>query len=259
MKFSACIELLFAQEPHFPDRIRLAKQAGYGAVEFWKWTDKDVEAVGQALAETGLELVGIVAEPMIGLNEPQNKAAFLEGLARSAEMASRLNATILIAQAGDAVLGRERGSQRAALTDCLRSAAEVLNGTGVRLGLEPLNTLVDHQGYFLDSTAETLDIIDDVSSANIGIVYDLYHSLVMGERIEEVLDGRLEHVLHVHVADHPGRGSPGTGKADLNHRLSWLFQAGYDGYVGLEFRPGDNTPSEAAIRAEFIKPDAINA
>ena len=55
MRWSACIELLFrAESPNFAQRVRLAKAAGLDAVEFWTWSNKDLEAVGKALAETGL-------------------------------------------------------------------------------------------------------------------------------------------------------------------------------------------------------------
>ena len=71
MKFSACIEWLFADEaPVFADRIRAAKDAGLDGVEFWRWTDKDLDAIEAALHETGLPLAGIVAEPMIPLTDP---------------------------------------------------------------------------------------------------------------------------------------------------------------------------------------------
>ncbi len=62
--------------------------------------------------------------------------------------------------------------------------ADVLKGSGVRVGLEPLNTRIDHVGYYLSSTVEGLDIVDEVGRPEIGIVYDIYHSAVMGERTE---------------------------------------------------------------------------
>jgi hydroxypyruvate isomerase len=238
MELSACIELLFSDETEdVAERIRLTKRNGLDAVEFWLWSNKDLDAIEAALQETGLPLCGCVAEPMIALTDPQNHDRFLEGLEQSVVVAQRLGATILIAQAGNDLEGLSRAEQRTPLVHVLRQAGDVLSGTGVRLGLEPLNTLIDHKGYFLSSTAEALDIVDDVGRPEIGIVYDLYHSAVMGERIEEVLAGRVDRVLHAHVADHPGRHEPGSGGVDLAERLRWLFGQGYEGRVGLEYRP----------------------
>jgi hydroxypyruvate isomerase len=238
MQLSACIEWLFADEAEdIGNRIHRAKAAGLDAVEFWFWSNKDLGVVERALQETGVSLSGFVAEPMIALTDKANHSAFLEGLRRSVELANRFGAKVLIAQAGNDLPGKTRAEQRAALTACLAASADVLKGSGVRLGVEPLNTLIDHKGYFLPSTSEALDIVDDVARPEIGIVYDLYHSLVMGEVPQKVLAGRVDRVIHVHVADHPGRNDPGTGKLDLKTPLAWLFANGYAGRVGLEYRP----------------------
>ncbi|MBB4571278.1 TIM barrel protein [Rhizobium leucaenae] len=247
-QFSACIEWLFAREgDDFADRIRLAHQAGLSAVEFWRWTNKDLDAIASVIEETGIAVSGIVAEPMIALTNPANKDAWLEGLEASASVAERLGAAVLIAQAGDDLPEFSRAEQREALISALSAGADILSGSGIRLGLEPLNTKIDHVGYFLSSTAEGLDIVDEVGRPEIGIVYDIYHSAVMGERTEDVVGERADRIVHVHVADHPGRNDPGTGGIDLLERLNWLFAHGYSGRVGLEYRP--KTKDTEAVRA----------
>ncbi|MCW1408414.1 TIM barrel protein [Rhizobium sp. 1AS11] len=247
-RYSACIEWLFAEEgDSFPDRIRRAHAAGLTAIEFWRWTGKDLDAIEAALKETRLAVTSLVAEPMIALTDAANRQAWLKGLADSAAVAKRLGAPVLIAQAGNDLPGLTRQEQRRALTETLKAGADILEGSGVRLGVEPLNIRIDHVGYFLDSTREGLDIIDDVARLEIGIVYDIYHSAVMDERTEEVLNGRLDRIIHVHVADHPGRNEPGSGDIDLARRLDWIFANGYDGTVGLEYRP--TRPGADAVKA----------
>jgi hydroxypyruvate isomerase len=242
MKLSACIEWLFSDETDdFAQRIHLAKKAGLDAVEFWFWSNKDVDAIEAALKETGLSLSGFVAEPMIALTDAGNRETFLAGLDKTIAVAKRLGAKVLIAQAGNDLPGVSREDQHRALVATLKGAADKLEGTGIRLGLEPLNTLIDHQGYYLSSTRDALNIIDQVGRPEVGIVYDLYHSYVMGEGIEDVLGDRVSRVVHAHVADHPGRSDPGTGEIDLGRRLAWLFANGYDGPVGLEYRPSGST------------------
>ncbi len=247
-QFSACIEWLFAREGDiFADRIRLARQAGLSAVEFWRWTDKDLDAIVAAVAETGIAVAGLVAEPMIALTNPANREDWLQGLRESVAVARRLGAAVLIAQAGDDLSEFSDAEQRASLVAALTAGAGILKGSGVRLGLEPLNTMIDHAGYYLSSTVEGLDIVDEVGHPEIGIVYDLYHSAVMGEDMREVIGGRIDRVVHLHIADHPGRGDPGTGQIDLAERLDWLFAQGYRGRIGLEYRPA--TGDAAAVRA----------
>src|SRR6185437_7269711 len=146
---------------------------------------------------------------------------FLAGVAASLVVAQRLGTRLLIAQAGNVVAGATRAAQHQALVDGLRRAADIVAGTGVVIALEPLNDRVDHPGYFLTSTTEGLDIVDEVGRSEIKLLYDIYHSAVMDEPIE-VLANRVDRIAHVHLADTPGRHEPGTGKLDWQMRLDWL-------------------------------------
>lgn len=249
MRYSACIEWLFAPEAtEFPDRIRAAKAAGLDAVEFWRWSTKDLDAIQAALKETGLPLAGILCEPIAALTHGQDHQRFLDGVAASLRVAKRLGAPMLIAQSGDEQPDLSRAEQHAAIVKVLKDAAKLLEGSGVVLGLEPLNDRIDHPGYYLTSTEEGLDIIDEVGRPEVRLVYDIYHSAVMGEATERVLKGRLDRVVHVHLADAPGRGEPGSGAMDWSDRLEWLEQQGYAGYVGLEYRPTIGTVEGLAFR-----------
>ncbi|SEQ22444.1 hydroxypyruvate isomerase [Devosia sp. YR412] len=241
-RFSACIEMLFAPEtPDFAQRIHLAKAEGFALVEFWLWSNKDLDAVARALDETGIQLAGIVAEPFAELTRAGDHDRFLAGLEQSRDVALRLGAPVLICQSGPLLEGVDRARQHDALTLAMSRSADVLKGSGVRLALEPLNDRVDHPGYYLTSTAEALDICDAVNRDEIGITYDLYHSMVMDEDPEQVVAGRLRHVAHVHLADHPGRNEPGSGGLPLKQKLAWLEGQGYAGAVGLEFGPIGST------------------
>jgi hydroxypyruvate isomerase len=70
----------------------------------------------------------------------------------------------------------------------------------------------------------------------------------MGEHIEDVLDGRIDRVAHVHLADTQGRGEPGSGALDWRYRLDWLAAHGYDGLIGLEYRPTQPTVDSLSFR-----------
>ncbi|PRX09078.1 UNVERIFIED_ORG: hydroxypyruvate isomerase [Martelella mediterranea] len=179
-EFSACLEWLFAEPSDvFVDRITHAAKAGFDAFEFWLWSNKDIDAIFRVAEEHGIAVAGCVVEPLIALTDPANHAKWLAGLEQSMAVAERLGAPVLIAQAGDVMPGTDRRSQAEALVRALRQAADILAETGVRLGLEPLNTRVDHPGYFLDSTSEAFEVIERVGRAEVGIVYDLYHAAVM--------------------------------------------------------------------------------
>lgn len=243
-RLSACIEWLFADGGlPFTDRIAKAAASGFGEVEFWTLRDRSVDDLQAALDETGLSVAAFVSEPPGRLVDPATHGEFLSGVRRSCGAAQRLHARGLIVLSGDARQGVDRRAQRKALTDALRRAAPIAADHGIVLLLEPLNTRVDHAGYFLDSTAEGLDVVRDVDHPAVRLLYDVYHSAVMGEDTRTVLEEARGLIGHVHIADAPGRHEPGTGAIDWPRRLAELRESGYSGSLGLEYMPTASTDS----------------
>jgi hydroxypyruvate isomerase len=259
LPLSACIDVLFAEDGVGPaDRIRRAAGAGVVAVEFWLWRKKDVDGIAMALQETGLHLTSFMSEHK-GLRtiteqlvDPRQHEAFLQGLADSLALARRLNCSVLVVHSGDSLPGVSPESQHAAVVTALRRAAPLAAQADVRLLLEPLNTAVDHPGHFLSGTAEGLDIVDEVGHPNVALLYDLYHSVSMGEVPSEVLVGRVDRVGHVQLADAPGRHEPGTGRVDWPRMLGWLRSNGYRGLWGLEYFPSVDSAASLAYVADLV-------
>jgi len=241
LPFSACIEVLFAEAGPPEARVRAAADAGFTAVEMWRWSDKDLDALGAALQETGLQLEGMVCEPLAPLVDPTHHGAWLEGLASSLAAARRLGAKALFVQSGDLRVGVPREEQRAALVQALRAGGALASGSGVRLLLEPLNTRIDHPGTFLDHTPEGLEIVHAVGLDEVALLYDIYHSVTMGETPQRVLAGEVAAIGHVHLADVPGRHEPGSGGLPWRSVVDWLEDQGYRGSIGLEYWPTNGT------------------
>jgi hydroxypyruvate isomerase len=249
-ELSACIEWLFGEEGDgLESRIRAAADAGVPAVEFWGWRHRDIGRIARVLGETGVELTAFAVDPALPLGEPARHDAVVAAIAESAAAAAELGCRNLIVVSGDRDERMGADDQRTAIVALLARAAPVAAERGVALLLEPLNTRVDHAGTFLDSTSEGFGIVDEVGVANVKLLFDLYHSVVMGERMEDVLAARLGAVGHVHIADAPGRHEPGTGAIDWTRAFAWLDAQGYDGRIGLEYEPlGSTGDSLAAIR-----------
>jgi len=118
----------------------------------------------------------------------------------------------------------------------LRQAADLAEAAGVTLLLEPLNTRLFATMYLV-STRLGLDNVEAVASPNLRLLYDVWHSAVMGEDMAEVLAGRIHLVAHVQVADMPDRNEPGTGCVDWAQAMKTLANLGYQGGIGLEYFP----------------------
>lgn len=94
-----------------------------------------------------------------------------------------------------------------------------------------------------------IEVVDKVNSAtglgNARFLLDLYHLSMNGEDLSQVIAAYAGKTGHVQIADNPGRGAPGTGSLPLEQLLDELTKAGYDGWVGLEYKPGDRPSSES--------------
>lgn len=238
MKLSPCIEWQFAEEhPEMPDRIRAAKAAGFELAEYHLWRDKDVDAVAAALEETGVKLTGICVDPRRSIVDPAQHEEFLTAVSESLVAAKKLGSPPMIVASGFTREGVSAEEHFETAVSALKQAAALAEAADVILVIEPLNDRVEHPGMYLVSTTLGLDLIEAVGSPKLRLLYDVYHSATMGEDMEQVLEGRMHLVHHVQVADMPGRNEPGTATLDWPAIIATLRRLGYEGSLGLEYRP----------------------
>lgn len=238
MYLSPCIEWMFENDhPDMADRVRAAREAGFDAAEFHLWRDKPVEDVAAALAGSGVRLTGICVDPRRSLVDPAQHGEFLGAVRESIGAAMALGFPPLIVASGFTREGVSEQDHFDAAVAVLKQAATLAESAGVMLVLEPLNDRVEHPGMYLVSTTRGLDIVEAVGSPNLRLLFDVYHSATMGEDMATVLAGRMHLVHHVQVADMPGRNEPGTGTIDWTAVMATLRGLGYDGGIGLEYRP----------------------
>ncbi len=243
---TACIEWLYADlTDDIAERVRFAAADGLHGVEFHLWGGKPIEAIGSALADTGLPLTSLCAEPRRSLVNPAQHDEFIAAIAATLPVARRLHCPNVIVASGFTEAGVSLEEQRDNMARVLGTAAAMAEDAGTRRLLEPLNDRVDHPGMFLCSTRLGLDVVETVGSDALKLLYDAYHSSVMGESAVDVLAGRTEFVGHVQVADNPGRSAPGTGDIDWQELLAVLDREGYTGPLGLEFKLGGQSTRDA--------------
>lgn len=246
MKFSVCIDMIYNELP-LDQRVAQVRAAGYDAVEFWRWRDKDLDALERAAQEHGVRVAGFCVDPMGRLVDPATHDEFIEGVKASVGQAQRFGAQALIVTVGQEREDVSRTEQREAIIAALRRAAPFAEEGGVVLCVEPLNVLVDHKGYFLSTTDEGLEIISAVNSPAVKLLYDVYHQQITEGNLIARITRHIDSIGHIHIADVPGRHEPGTGEINYTRVFEAIASAGYQGYVGLEFRPKLETA--AALQA----------
>jgi hydroxypyruvate isomerase len=241
-----CLDSLFAGRPA-DAALSLLADEGFRAVEFWDWRERDADRLGRQLARLGLSVVAFSGttfdEPLL---DPAGHEAALAHLRRSLEVATTLGARLLVVHVGYAHSHRSRRDQWEAAVAGLRRAGDLAQAAGVTLMVEPLNSTLDHRGYFLDTLPDALALLEDVGHPAVALLLDVYHMWVMHDDLLDRLGAAAAQTAHVHVADVPGRGEPGSGVIPWRAVLDRLHAGGYRGALGLECWP--TTDVQTALR-----------
>lgn len=246
MKLSVCVDALYRNQD-FAESVRSIKSAGCDTIEFWTWWDKDLEAVGRAVGEMGVSIAAICTK-FISLVDASQRESYLQGLKESIKVAGRLNCRQLISQVGQDLKGVSREEQKKSLIDGLRQCIPLLEQAGITLLVEPLNTRIDHKGYFLASSAEAFDVIKQVGSPHVRVLYDIYHQQITEGHIIATIQDNIEWIGHFHAAGIPGRRELSTGELAYDRIFQVIKHTGYTGAVGLEYFP-ENDAAEGIKQA----------
>ncbi|CAA9290517.1 MAG: Hydroxypyruvate isomerase [uncultured Chloroflexi bacterium] len=245
---SVCVEMVFRPLP-FLDRLEAVAKAGYPAFEFWGWQDKDMPAIHETKDRLGLKVAGFGVRGGT-LLDPANHASFVETLGQAAEWARKLDCPNLIVTTGNTLPDVPRERQLDDLHRGLEGVAKAAQAGGVTAVVEPLNSKVDHKGYFLDHGPEAFQLIDEIANLHLRVLYDIYHMQIMDGDIIATIEANLDKIGHFHVADVPGRNEPGTGELNYANVFRRIDATGYRGFVGLEYRPsGDHAASLDVVRS----------
>jgi hydroxypyruvate isomerase len=241
-RFSANLSMLYPEHA-FLDRFAAAAADGFGAVEYVGAYAHPPELIAELLQRHGLEqaLFNFPAgdwdkgeRGLAGL--PGRESEFRESIATAIRYAKATNCTRLNCLAGILPPGVAPAEAEAVLVGNLRLAAEALAEHGIQLLLEPINPR-DMPGYLVNSSADFERIAALVDHPNLWLQYDFYHMQVVQGDLVQGFHRLQSRIAHVQVADHPGRHEPGSGEINYPFVFAALDSAGYDGWVGAEYRP----------------------
>lgn len=237
-KISCCIDMMFS-EFDFYDRIGEVKKYGIDTIEFWKWTNKDVDKVKRLLDGNKMNLsifnIDSTDEKLSydlsrGILNSGRADEFLSALSESIPVYKKLNASAMIVLIGENAPYCEEN-----VLKCLNAAKPICEKENVTLIIEPLND-IDRQGYSMPYAKPVFKLLKKINSPNIKMLYDIYHQNMMGDFSMEDIRENTDLIGHFHVADAPGRHEPGTGNVDYIKILKEISELPYDGYIGLEYR-----------------------
>ncbi len=245
-RFAANLSMLWQElDPY--ERFHAAAEAGFHAVEMLFPYELDADRLEHTLSELDLRMV--LFDPAPGdwasgerglLCVPGREAEFLETVHDAARLASRLGTKQLNALVGIVPPNVSREEARETAVRNLRAAAPIVEAVSAKLLVEPINN-VDIPGYFAGTVALAAELVHEARSESVRLLFDQYHVGMSGDDPLARLVEYQPIVAHVQIADVPGRHQPGTGSQPIAAFLDALDRVGYQGYVGLEYRPQGST------------------
>jgi len=261
MLCSAHISWLFAERPYL-ERVAAARAAGFDAIESaWPPRPGDRYGLAGAVAEQRRAAPGFAVtllncaagDARSGergfVNDDSRREEAEVAFEEAVELALATGAPQLNLLVGRALSGVPRARQRAAVVSAVRSFDALASAQGLRVLLEPVNAL-DNPGFLAPTPDAAVELIEAAGCDDVGLVLDLYHVARAGVDPASAIERHRERIAHVQVADHPGRGVPGSGTLPLAELLELLAGGGYDGAVGLEYEPHGSTEATLAFMHE---------
>lgn len=248
-RFEVNCSILFTELPLL-DRPQAARNAGFDAVEFWwPWSmavpsDTDIDQFVTAIDDAGVALVGLnfFAGDMAGgdrglVSWPARSSEFRDNIDVTVGVGERLGCRAFNALYGNRQDGVSAQEQDELGAENLALAADAAARIGGTVLVEPVS---GNERYPLLTAADALAAIDRAAGGtrdNIALLFDVYHLAANGDDVDAAIDAAAGRIGHVQIADAPGRNEPGTGKLDIERYLDRIYATGYDGWVGLEYKP----------------------
>ncbi len=217
-----------------PDFCKAVSEIGLTAIDLIEEKEWPLLAEHGLICSMGWKMGGDIPN---GLNDPANHDLIVNGLLTTLPKAAKAKVPNLIAFFGN----RKGRSDEDAIKNCvvgLNRVKKAAEEHGVTVCVELLNSKVDHKDYQGDRTWFGVEVVRQVDSPRVRLLYDIYHMQIMeGDVIRTIRDNK-QWIAHFHTG-----GVPGRHELDDTQELNWrtvakaIADTGYAGYVAHEFVP----------------------
>lgn len=235
MKISVCIDALYNGKD-FLDSMKELHENNINSFEFWSWWDKDIDNIINVKKQLKMDITAFCTK-FVSLTDDTQLDEYIKGLEETIVVAKQCGCSTLITQIGDELTTTSRYQQHRNIVSGLKACVPLLEKANITLVFEPLNILVDHEGYYLYNSTEAFLIVDEVNSPNVKVLYDVYHQQITEGNIIDTITKNIDKIGHFHGAGVPGRHELLSGELNYINIIKEIDKTRFKGYMGLEYFP----------------------
>ncbi|XP_057323208.1 putative hydroxypyruvate isomerase [Microplitis mediator] len=246
LKFAANLSFMFTECPNLLSRYQLAKEAGFHAVESGFPFGYTVQQVQNAKRNADIEQVlinvftGDVTKGEMGFAAiPGDEAKFKNSIELTIDYAKALNCKKIHVMAG--IVENPTAENDTVYESNLRFAVEKFKEEGIIGIIEPINKYA-RSNYYLNCFDKGIEIVKKINSPHLKLMCDIFHLQHIQGNITNFMKDNLQYIGHIQIAQVPNRNEPDTmGELDYKYIFSLIKEIGYNGHIGLEYKPKTTT------------------
>ena len=224
----------------------------------------DQEKIAKEMQKLGMELGPFVlyadfSKTSFVLNDQSVRDMLAKKMKDGVELAKRTGAKWALMVPGRYDERLHRDIQTANVIDNLRFCCDQIENTGLTIVIEPLNTLHDHPGLFLNGIPQAYAICRGVNRPSCKIVDDLYHQQITEGNLVPNIDATYSEIAAFHLGDNPGRNEPTTGEINFKNVFKFLHSKNYQGTLCMEHgRSEKSKEGEARVIQAYRECDSYD-
>jgi hydroxypyruvate isomerase len=224
---------------------------------------EDQMKIANEMQRLGMELGPFVlyadfAVTSFVLDKPETREMLVNKMKEGVEVAKRTGVKWALVVPGRYDEKLHRDFQTANVIDNLRYCCDVVEPTGLTIVLEPLNTLKNHPGLFLNGIPQAYAICRGVNRPVCKIVDDIYHQQITEGNLIPNIEAAWSEIAAFHLGDNPGRNEPTTGEINFKNVFKYIYSKNYQGVLCMEHGMSNRTKEgEARVIQAYRECDSF--
>ena len=199
----------------------------------------DQVKIANEMLRLGMELGPFVLYADFGvtslvLNKPEVRDMLANKMKEGIEVAKRTGVKWALVVPGRYDERLQHDYQTANVIENLRYCCDIMEPAGLIIVLEPLNTIHDHPGLFLNGIPQAYQICRAVNRPVCKIVDDIYHQQITEGNLIPNIEAAWSEIAAFHLGDNPGRNEPTTGEINFKNVFKYIYSRKYEGVLCME-------------------------